>query len=535
MFAQLSLSKKINIFLVLLAIIFLSTTVVFFWFDEKELSEKFVRSNLENLALNYFDSINTMMITGTAANRKIAQEKALSQEEIVEARIIRAPKLIEVFGKGFDDQAAQNDFERNALNGNKEFRHIEQDGKEMMTFAMPIIAKSDYRGTNCLMCHQVTEGEILGAIKITYDLTNVNNDINESVIRAGVLQLIITAICFALLSYMFSRLVIFRLNRLQATIKDVEQNLDLNKTIKVNYHDELGSVSIALNSMMSKFKDAFSSFSSASEQMMVSAKNVDEISSLTREAVLSQKNGTDSVAAAINELDASAHEVQSNTELAAEKSVLASQSASQSLELVESAKVGINQLRDQVVTNTSMITELNNKTNEVGSVLEVITSIADQTNLLALNAAIEAARAGEHGRGFAVVADEVRSLATRTRESIEQIQATIGNLQVDAGQAVSSMNEVSEQASEKAKDVTDVASLLEGIANQIIELDELNCQISNAAKQQNIAADEINKNVVDISNVAEQSSEDAIKGKQISEELLELSYELKNQLSKFKF
>ncbi len=96
------------------------------------------------------------------------------------------------------------------------------------------------------------------------------------------------------------------------------------------------------------------------------------------------------------------------------------------------------------------------------------------------------------------------------------------------------MNEVSEQASEKAQDVTDVASLLEGIAGQIQELDELNCQISNAAKQQNIAADEINQNVVDISNVAEQSSEDAIKGKQISEELLELAYELNSQLSKFK-
>lgn len=534
MIIQLSLAKKINIILILFAIIFLSTTVIFFWFDEKELSEKFVKSNLENLALNYFDSVNTMMLTGTAANREIAQQKALSQEEIVEARIIRAPALIKTFGKGFDDQAANNKFERSGLLGNKEFKHIVQDGKDMMSFIMPIRASSDYRGTNCLTCHQVPENEILGAVKITYDLTTVNKEINQSIIHAGILQLIITVICFALLSFMFSKLVISRLRRLKHTINDVEKNLDLKKTIKVHYDDELGAVSAALNSMMDKFKVSFLSFSSATEQLIGSAKNVDEISTLTREAVLQQKNGTDSVAAAINELDASADEVQSNTEMAAEKSVNASESASQGLVLVDSAKTGINQLRDQVIENTSMITELSNKTNEVGSVLDVITGIAEQTNLLALNAAIEAARAGEHGRGFAVVASEVRSLATRTRESIDQIQATIGSLQVDAKQAVTSMNVVSEQASEKAQDVTDVASLLEGIAKQIRELDDLNCQISDAAKQQNIAADEINKNVVDISNAAEQSSEDAIKGKQISEELLELAYELSSQLSKFK-
>jgi methyl-accepting chemotaxis protein len=534
MFPSLSLAKKINVILVLFAIIFLSTTVIFFWFDEKSLSEKFVKNNLENLALNYFDSINTMMITGTAVNRKIAQQKALSQEEIVEARIIRAPALIKTFGKGFDDQAPVDEFERSGLSGNKEFKRIELNGKSMMTFIMPIHAKSDYRGTNCLTCHQVAENEILGAVKITYDLTNVDKEINESIFKAGLLQLIITVICFGLLSFLFSKLVISRLRRLKRTINDVEANLDLNKTIKINYDDELGAVSVALNSMMAKFKDSFLSFSSATEQLIGSAKNVDEISTLTREAVLNQKNGTDSVAAAINELDASADEVQSNTELAAEKSVHASESASQGLTLVDSAKTGINQLRDQVVENTVMITELSNKTNEVGTVLDVITAIAEQTNLLALNAAIEAARAGEQGRGFAVVADEVRNLATRTRESIDQIQATIGSLQVDAKQAVTSMNEVSEQASEKAQDVTDVASLLESIAGQIKELDELNCQISNAAKQQNIAADEINKNVVDISNVAEQSSEDAIKGKKISEELLELAYELNSQLSKFK-
>jgi len=399
---------------------------------------------------------------------------------------------------------------------------------------MPIKASDNYRGTNCLTCHQVPKGEILGAVKITYDLSSVDKTIANSITQATILQLIITVISFGLLSFTLKRLVFFRLKRLRNTIKSVEENLDLNKEIKVYHHDELGAVSSALNGMMSTFKQSFLSISDATNKLTISAQNVDEISSLTRTAVLEQKNGTDSVAAAINELDASANEVQHNTQRAADKSVSASGRASKGLSLVEQAKVGIDELRDKVIDNTDMITELSNKTNEVSTVLEVITSIAEQTNLLALNAAIEAARAGEQGRGFAVVADEVRSLATRTRESIDQIQSTIGALQQDVKGAVESMNDASQQANEKAEDVANVADLLVDITTEIKELDELNCQISDAAKQQNLAADEINVNVVNISDVAEKSSIDAIRGKEISEHLLALANDLNKQLARFK-
>jgi len=534
MFRQMSLAKKINAALVLIALVFLSTTIFFFYNDEKALAEHFVERNLESLAINYFDSVNTMMLTGTIANRNIIQDKIVSQDDIVEARILRAPALTKIFGEGNADQSAKSTFERQGLSGVKAFEQFSQNDKRMMSFIMPIKASDDYRGTNCLTCHQVTNNEILGAVKITYDLSSVDKTIANSITQATILQLIITIISFGLLSYTLKRLVFFRLKRLQKTIKSVEENLDLNKEIKINHHDELGAVSSALNGMMSTFKQSFLSIADASNKLITSAQSVDEISSLTRAAVLEQKNGTDSVAAAINELDASANEVQHNTQSAADKSVSANEQASKGLSLVEQAKVGIDELRDKVIDNTDMITELSNKTNEVSNVLEVITSIAEQTNLLALNAAIEAARAGEQGRGFAVVADEVRSLATRTRESIDQIQTTIEALQQDAKGAVDSMNDASQQANEKAEDVANVADLLVDITTEIKELDELNCQISDAAKQQNLAADEINVNVVNISNVAEKSSEDAIRGKEISEHLLELANDLNEQLAKFK-
>jgi len=534
MLQHMSLARKINAALIVIALVFLSTTIFFFYDDEKALAEHFVEKNLESLAINYFDSVNAMMLTGTIANRQIIQDKIVSQDDIVEARILRAPALVKVFGKGHEDQSAKSTFERQGLLGTKAFEQFSQDGKRMMSFIMPIKASDNYRGTNCLTCHQVPKGEILGAVKITYDLSSVDKTITNSITQATILQLIITVISFGLLSFTLKRLVFFRLKRLRNTIKSVEDNLDLNKEIKVYHHDELGAVSSALNGMMSTFKQSFLSISDATNKLTISAQNVDEISSLTRTAVLEQKNGTDSVAAAINELDASANEVQHNTQRAADKSVSASERASKGLSLVEQAKVGIDELRDKVIDNTDMITELSNKTNEVSTVLEVITSIAEQTNLLALNAAIEAARAGEQGRGFAVVADEVRSLATRTRESIDQIQSTIGALQQDVKGAVESMNDASQQANEKAEDVANVADLLVDITTEIKELDELNCQISDAAKQQNLAADEINVNVVNISDVAEKSSTDAIRGKEISEHLLALANDLNKQLARFK-
>lgn len=531
---HLSLSKKITAALIVIAIAFLSTTIIFFYYDEKKLSESFVKRNLESLALNYFDSVNTMMLTGTTANRKIIQDKILSQEDIVEAKILRSPALTATFGPGFDDQKAETDFEKAGLNGEKAYQLTKQNGKRLMTFISPIRASENYRGTNCITCHQVKENEILGAVKVTYDLTSVDKAIVSSITKAGLLQLVITIISFVLLSLTINSLIFRRLRRLRNTIIDVEQNLDLNKKIEVHYNDELGAVSSALNKMMTTFHESFMSVSTATEQLVSSAQSVDEISSLTREAVLNQKKGTDSVAAAINELDASASEVQNNTHTAAEKSISASNMASKGMELVETTKQGIGQLRDQVIENTAMITALNVKTNEVGSVLDVITGIAEQTNLLALNAAIEAARAGEQGRGFAVVADEVRSLATRTRESIDQIQTTISGLQVDASDAVRSMSSVSSLANEKADDVENVANLLVNITKQMQELDGLNSQIASAAEQQNAAAEEINVNVVNISDAADKSSEDAIRSKEISEQLLQLSYQLNLQLSKFK-
>jgi methyl-accepting chemotaxis protein len=529
-----SLATKIYLTLAIVVVALLCATITLIYLDEQALTKELLRKNLEAQALSYFDSVNTMMITGTVGDRKIVQDKVLSQENITEAKILRSDALKKTFGPGNEDQTAMTENELKGVNGEASFEELNKDGLHQISYIMPLVATENYRGTNCLSCHAVPSGTVLGAIKLTYDLSDSDARILSSITKTASIQLATIITGFVIISILLRKLVISRLKRLRDTIKTVEKDMDLNKRITVYSPDELGEVSEALNNMLSTFKASFTSVSNVTDSLISETKHVDEISRNTSEAMIQNERGTDSVATAINELDASATEVQNNTKTAADKSEQARENTSRGLEIANQAKDGINELRDKVIENTDMITALSNKTNEVGSVLDVITGIAEQTNLLALNAAIEAARAGEQGRGFAVVADEVRQLATKTQESIDQIQNTIGVLQVDASEALDSMTLASQQANEKAEDVNNVASLLVEINEQISELDGLNYQIATAAEQQNSAAEEINQNIASISEIATESRNEAVRGKQVSEQLLALSFELNEQVSKFK-
>lgn len=347
MLQQLSLAQKINLSLACIALAFLSTTIVFFYYDEQALAEDLLSKSIEATANSYFDSVNTMMLTGTTNNRQLIQNKLLAQEDIVEARIIRAKTLTDTFGAGFDDQQANNDFERQGLNGVQQLKVFEQDDKRLMSFIMPLKAKSDHNGTNCLACHQVNENQVLGAVKITYDLAFVDSKITSSMISSSAIQVVITLISFGLLSLMVNNILLARLKRFNQTMRDIEQALDLDKTLDDKQNDELGDLAKAFNRMVAKIRSSFITVSQSSDSLVHNATEVDDIAKLTREAVLNQKAATESVAAAINELDASASEVQNNTQMAADKSLQANQNASQGLDLIEETKQGIDKLRDK--------------------------------------------------------------------------------------------------------------------------------------------------------------------------------------------
>ncbi|MBL4631989.1 MAG: hypothetical protein JKY14_12840 [Paraglaciecola sp.] len=204
------------------------------------------------------------------------------------------------------------------------------------------------------------------------------------------------------------------------------------------------------------------------------------------------------------------------------------------MELVNTASNTINQLANDVDRATEVLQELDSHSDSIGGVLDVIKSIAEQTNLLALNAAIEAARAGEQGRGFAVVADEVRTLASRTQKSTQEINDMIERLQTGSKQSVIVMEQGRAQAQKGVEETANAARTLAEISASVGTINDMNIQIASAAEQQSVVSEMMTKNIVKINHISEQTAAGALQTNTASEELARLASDLKGLIGQFK-
>ena len=530
-----SIQHKIFALLTITGILVLAVSLITGQKQQNDLAHQTIKQNIKILADNYFDSINTMMLTGTMANKEILRKKILSEEQIKDIHIIRSDKINKFFGPGEINQAPQNQQEKDALKGKEQVHFIQyESGHNLITYLKPIVASEDYRGTNCLGCHQAKEGEVLGAVKISYSLDKIDAAVDRNSWISFAILTSIFVFTFVTLGWLFRKFLIQRLRLISKSMRIAAQSNDLTVHVKDDTNDELGRLANNFNLMMDSFKGNISQLSESSKVLIHSAEKIYASAETTEQAINLQKMGTDSVAAAINELESSSAEVKNTTHFASERSDSSNHLAETSLAIAEETEESINGLAIEVRSAAEQVSQLQNRTLEVGKVLEVISNIAEQTNLLALNAAIEAARACEAGRGFAVVADEVRTLANRTHDSTDEIKKTIENLQSEALQTVNTMNRSSEDADSRAVQVKKVALALKDISEHMTEINQLNNQIADATEQQNQAAEEINQSVVAISDNTETSLVDAHESKQVSENLLSLARELDQQVRKFK-
>ncbi|MGP3789582.1 methyl-accepting chemotaxis protein [Pseudomonas sp. B392_1p] len=240
------------------------------------------------------------------------------------------------------------------------------------------------------------------------------------------------------------------------------------------------------------------------------------------------------VASAMNEMSATVQEVAKNASQTATASRSADDETRAGVQVADDALKGIEILIREIEKAAGVILRVENDSAKIGMVVGVINGIAEQTNLLALNAAIEAARAGEQGRGFAVVADEVRTLASRTQQSTEEIQAMIEQLQGGVRNAVNAMEGAQSQARSGADFVARAADSLSAIANEVTLINDMNAQVATAAEEQSAVAEEINRNIISISQSADTTSTEATQNSQISEELVRLAAELNRLVARFK-
>ncbi|MGA4321239.1 methyl-accepting chemotaxis protein [Ectopseudomonas hydrolytica] len=309
---------------------------------------------------------------------------------------------------------------------------------------------------------------------------------------------------------------------------------DLSTHIEVDRRDEIGQLLAAMQAMAGNLRDMVGRLQGGVAQISNSAQSLSSTAEQTRQGVNGQKLETDQVATAMSQMTATVHEVARNAEAAAASTAQADRRVDTGSQVVRQTLQRIEQLAQAMNATTASIQRLSQDTQRIDAVLEVIKSVAEQTNLLALNAAIEAARAGEQGRGFAVVADEVRALAKRTQQSTAEIEALIAALREGSRRAVADMEQSESLVSLTVADANQTEGALTAIAEAVAQIFEMNQQIAAAAEQQTAVAEEINRSVTSIRDIADQSATAMDQTAASSIELAELGRELQGMAGHFR-
>ncbi len=397
------------------------------------------------------------------------------------------------------------------------------------------------------------DGDLLGYVLIGLSTSNLNNQIKlsdhrisstidgitergqKSVTRFSVIlyTTIVAAMTFiSIVTFLLFHFVVVK--RLKETYRATANSGDLTIELPDNEGDEIGELRKSINRYIGELRGTIQMLASDVTTLSQVASELQSTSNEQNENANIQLKESIYVSDAMTEMTASAREVATITGGAANAAHNADEAANNGKLVVSQTVESINALAEEVENTSSVITTLQSNSENIGSVLDVIRGVAEQTNLLALNAAIEAARAGEQGRGFAVVADEVRTLASRTQESTEEIQQIIRQLQTDSAHAVEAMEKGRTQAHASVAQAARAGDSLKEITDAVTTIRDMNSQIASAAEEQTARSEEVKSNVEKINHVTELSTQIAERTSTVSEQLIETASRLEALIGKFK-
>jgi methyl-accepting chemotaxis protein len=454
------------------------------------------------------NGLNMLMINGIISDpeqRTIFIQKMASSAEILNLRVIRNKPVQDQFGAGLPSEQALDDLDRQALkSGQVQSDFLDHEGKSAIRVVIPFIAKKNFRGTNCLTCHQVSEGTVNGAASITLDITHEFNLIRQSGYVLWGIQLILQLFLYFLIQWLI-KLTIKPTYDLQRELEKMSTG-DFTGTIQIKNNDEISAIARSVIRVNDELGQLIGNVKMSANQLSDTAQRVAMVSSMTNEGIKAQKDETTHASAAVTQIANSLNQSVEGSKNAVTIAENVVDQAGLAKTVVNETIISIHALALDVKAATEVIQVLQKESAAIGGVTQIINEIANQTNLLALNAAIEAARAGEQGRGFAVVADEVRKLAQRTQDATQEIQKKIEAVRTGVSEATLVMTTGSQKADDSVEKINRTNISLENIIQSISKIREANVEIAGSVEAQGIIATKINGTILNISHVAEQTA-----------------------------
>ncbi|TCS70008.1 methyl-accepting chemotaxis protein [Sulfuritortus calidifontis] len=512
----------------------LAASLIYSHYSTRHLAEEFTADQTRIIADGYFDGLNKLMLTGGMAQRGELQKAMLEQKNIRAARVIRGDKVKEMYGPGLPEEAPVDQLDQRALKGEEVVVIEDTAGGRQLTMVRPVVASANTRGINCLQCHPNSDGQVMGAIRISYDLGPADATIGKMDLINSAINLIMFAGGFAIVIWLMRRFVNQPINRLADTMDRVQQTSDLRLRVAVTSQDEIGHAGRAFNAMLERFSGIIHQVGGATHNLGEVTHTLLDTSTRSQQGADQQLTNTEHLASVLQELAASVQDVAQSIQEAAGAAQAANSQAHDGALVATEAMGAIEAMAGTLEGAVGVIQRLDADSRNINQVLGLIREIAEQTNLLALNAAIEAARAGEQGRGFAVVADEVRTLAQRTQLATGEIEAIIVKLQGAADEAVEVIHQAESQSREGVEYVENTAEALGGIAGAVGQITQMTAQVAASAQAQSQAADDISTRIGDISEVARKASACARDVHGASEQLAQLAKQFRATVDQFK-
>ncbi|MBI2277360.1 MAG: methyl-accepting chemotaxis protein [Dechloromonas sp.] len=462
------------------------------------------------------NGLNTLMIIKAGADEVISNQKSRAQfidkmgksESVKEMRVIRGKGIDDEFDGGMPQERAVDDMDKRVLaTGVTETQLYHRGDEAWLRLVVPYIAKKNFRSINCLECHGVDEGAVVGAASVTIDVQEDMKTIEEINIGMWIGQAVLQIVLLFVIGFIVRRLL-RQLGGEPAYVIDIIRqiangNLAGRITTRAGDND---SLLYTTQQMQGSLRGMIGRILSTSDQLAQSARQLAASSQQVQQASERQSDSSAAVASSIEQMTVCVGQISENAAGAQRHASETGSLAKDGANAVQGVIAEMDKISTAVATSSRVITSLGEQSHKISNIVKVIKEIADQTNLLALNAAIEAARAGEQGRGFAVVADEVRKLAERTTLSTQEIAAMIQSVQGGTDDAVAGMAQGSTLVDEGVQMVSSTGVSMEKIQDSVQKVLSAVDDISSALKEQSSASHLIARNVEGIAEMTEETS-----------------------------